>query len=100
MRAQFSDKFADDLMKNDRGFVDVPVGDYKESHLFKYPHLILLEAPKIKYQQKEGMNLCVPNALASVLHVLGFTREAEIIHKYGMTEMLHSPLMNALDMTF
>jgi hypothetical protein len=58
------------------------------------------KAPKIKYQQKEGINLCVPNVLASFLHVLGFTREAEIIHKYGMTEMLHSPLMNALDMTF
>ena len=32
--------------------------------------------PENHYRQPEGMNLCLPNALASVLHVLGFQMSA------------------------
>jgi hypothetical protein len=100
VREQFSDQFVNELKKNYKGFWDVPVGDYKESHLFRYPHLIVRGAPKIKYQQKDEMNLCVPNALASVLHELGFTEEAITIHEYGLKQLLNSPAMDAINMIF
>ena len=100
VREQFSDQFVKELKKNYKGFWDVPVGDYKESHLWRYPHLIVHGAPKIKYQQKDEMNLCVPNALASVLHELGFTEEAITIHEYGLKQLLYSPAMDAINMIF
>mgnify|MGYP006167488963 CR=1 FL=1 len=100
VREQFTDHFVKELKKNYKGFQDVPVGDYKESHLWRYPHLIVHGAPKIKYQQKDEMNLCVPNALASVLHELGFTEEAITIHEYGLKQLLYSPAMDAINMIF
>ena len=100
VREQFTDHFVKELKKNYKGFQDVPVGDYKESHLLRYPHLIVHGAPKIKYQQKDEMNLCVPNALASVLHELGFTEEAITIHEYGLKQLLYSPAMDAINMIF
>jgi hypothetical protein len=57
-------------------------------------------APKIKYQQKDEMNLCVPNTLASMLHELGFTEEAITIHEFCLKEMLYSPVMDAINMIF
>jgi hypothetical protein len=50
--------------------------------------------------QKDEMNLCVPNALASVLHELGFTEEAITINEYGLKELLYSPVMDAINMIF
>ena len=43
------------------------------------------------------MHLCVPNALASVLYVLGFDEEAAEIHGYGVANMQNHPVVDALD---
>ena len=96
VRETFSDNFADELKRNQKGYVEVPVGDYKESHLYRFPHLMLQHAPGIVYQQKGGMNLCIPNALASVLAVLGFETEARIIHEYGVKILLSGDGINVL----
>jgi hypothetical protein len=42
------------------------------------------------------MHLCEPNALASVLYVLGFDGEAEEIHGYGVANMQNHPVVDAL----
>ena len=56
------------------GFCTVPVGDYKESTLFQsYPELCCAIAPKITYQQSEGMDMCAFKSLASVVHALGWS---------------------------
>ena len=96
VRESFGDEFADALMRSVRGFADVPVGDYRESHLARNGHLVVAGAPKVKYHQSEGMHLCVPNALASVLYVLGFDGEAEEIHGYGVANMQNHPVVDAL----
>jgi len=65
------------------GFVDVPVGDSKPSHLQEWPNLLADGLPVNYYRQPEGMNLCLPNALASVLYVLSFQMLAAEISSYG-----------------
>ena len=80
---QFGDPYAEDLRESRRGFVDVPVGDSKPSHLQEWPNLLVDGLPEIHYRQPEGMNLCLPNALASVLHVLGFQTSAAEISVHG-----------------
>ena len=77
IKENFGQGFIDDLMRAKCGFHEIPAGDFKESHLSRYPDLLVKGAPKIFYKQENGMNLCVPNALASVLHVLGFKPEAK-----------------------
>jgi len=81
--AQFGNTYAEDVRASRRAFIDVPVGDNKPSHLNEWPTLIVDGLPENKFRQPEGMNLCLPNALASVLHVLGFDKSAEEINKYG-----------------
>ena len=84
---QFGHTYAEDLRDSRRGFVDVPVGDSKPSHLQEWPNLLVDGLPENHYRQPEGMNLCLPNALASVLHVLGFQTSAAEISFYGATHI-------------
>ena len=66
------------------GFCHVPVGDYKPSTVkITHPFLCVASAPKVKYQQEEGTDLCAFKSLASVLHVLGWEREAEQLDLRG-----------------
>ena len=52
---------------------------------------------ELKYHQSKGMHLCVPNALSSVLYVLGFDEEAAEIHGYGVVaNMQNHPVVDAL----
>ena len=80
---QFGNRYAEDLRESRRGFVDVPVGDSKPSHLQEWPNLLVDGLPENHYRQPKGMPLCLPNALASVLHVLGFQTSAAEISFYG-----------------
>ena len=96
MRKNFGDAFTNELKCSVRGYVDVPVGDCKPSHLHLYPHLEVPGAPPIRYKQKDGKDLCVSKSLASALHPLGFEKEAEEIDFYG-EEILKGAVVDALD---
>ena len=97
VRDTFGDEFANALMASTKAFMEVPVGDYKKSHLVNHSNLIVPGAPKIKFQQEEGMDVCVPNALASVLFVLGFHEQATQIYEFGLANMINGPVAGALD---
>jgi hypothetical protein len=78
--------------------MEVPVGDCKETHLVNHANFIVPGAPKIKFQQEEGMDVCVPNALASVLFDLGFHEQATQIYEFGLANMINGPpVAGALD---
>ena len=83
VRKTFGDKFTDELKQVKRGFVDIPIGDYKPSRLHLHPHLKLIGAPAIRYMQSEGNDLCVSKSLASALFALGWHDEAQRINKFG-----------------
>ena len=74
VRKNFGDAFAHELKSSVRGFVDVPVGDFKPSHLHLHPHLEVPGAPLVRYAQKDGKDLCVSKSLASALYPLGFEK--------------------------
>jgi hypothetical protein len=97
VRDAFGDEFANALMASTKAFMEVPVGDYKKSHLVNHSILIVPGAPKIKFQQEEGMDVCVPNALASVLFDLGFYEQATQIYEFGLANMINGPVAGALD---
>ena len=59
--------------------MSVPVGANKESSLTEWPSLIKADAPKVCYKQSSGDDLCVPKAFASMVHNVGFVKEAELI---------------------
>ena len=80
LRSSFGDEFVDMVKSMRQGFVDIPVGDYKKSTLHLYPNLCLRFAPRVQYKQTEGMDLCVPKSLASVLHSIGLKQEAKQIN--------------------
>jgi hypothetical protein len=50
---KFGKVFVDELKAIDRGFVDVPVGQSKESCLHNYLLLSVLGAPSIRFTQSE-----------------------------------------------
>ena len=89
-------KFLDEVKRMRCGFVDIPVGTCKVSHLHEHPHLVRHDAPSVKFTQSDGEDLCVSNSLASVLHTIGFAREAMLLHKFGKDE-LAGGTVNALD---
>ena len=60
-------------------FIPIPVGANKESHLSNWPSLIRRDAPKVEYNQKGTVDLCVPKAFSSVLHHVGFVVEARLL---------------------
>ena len=45
------------------------------------------DAPSLQFTQSDGEDLCVSKALASVLHILGFTEQAQLINQYGKTQL-------------
>ena len=79
-----------------RGFVDVPVGDFKPSHLHQHSHLKVPGAPPVQYTQKDGKDLCVSISLASALFPLGFEKEAEEIDLF-LEETLKGAVVDVLD---
>ena len=64
-------------------FVDIPVSDFKVSHLQEHPNLHVHGSPTVHFVQSDGEDLCVSKLLVSVLYVLGITEEAIMLDKYG-----------------
>ncbi len=59
--------------------MSVPVGANKVSSLSNWPSLIKVDAPKLHYRQRKENDLFVLKAFASIMHHLGFAKEAEQI---------------------
>ena len=49
LRENFSDQYVDELKKHchQQKYVDIPVGDFKRSHLYRYPQLRCIGAPRL-----------------------------------------------------
>ena len=91
----FGKQYVDEVRNAHKGFVDVPVGEFKISHLHLHPHLQEPGAPRIQFVQSDGKDLCVSKALASVLYVLNFQEEASKIDEFG-EEVLGGNVAHAL----
>ena len=65
VRENFREAYINELKRVKRGFVDIPVGDYKVSHLSKHPNLHVHGAPRVCFSQTDGQDLCVSKSLAS-----------------------------------
>ena len=87
VKANFQDAYLDELMRVKRGFVDIPVGDFKVSCLSEHPSLHVHGAPKVNFPQSDGQDLCVSKSLASALYALGFHEEASKIDAFGMSDL-------------
>jgi hypothetical protein len=61
------------------GWVGVPVGDYKPSHLHEHPNLKVIGAPKVSFNQSDGKDLCASKSLALALYSIGFTKDARTV---------------------
>ena len=96
VRASFGDAFTNEMMKMNRGFIDIPVGDYKASRLHDYPSLHSVTSPSIQYMQSEGKDLCVSKSLASTFYALRWEKESARIDAFG-EEILNGLVMNALE---
>lgn len=83
LRNKFGNIFVEEAKKLRRGFIDIPVGESKPSHLFRFPNLRVVDAPRVYFTQDDDQDLCVPKALASALFAIGFTNEAKAINNYG-----------------
>ena len=70
-----------------KGFVDIPVGDVKVSHLSEHPSLHVHGPPRVGFPQTDGQDLCDSESLASALYSLGFQEEAFRIEAYGNTDL-------------
>ena len=51
VRKNFGDAFNNELKCSVRGYVDVPVGDFKPSYLHLHPHVEVPGASPIQYNQ-------------------------------------------------
>ena len=88
VRKQFGDNFVDQIKQNrEHKFVDIPAGECKESHLRDYPHLRVENAPRMRYRQDSGQDLCVTKSFASVLFYLGLERSAKQVDEFGIREL-------------
>ena len=86
--SQFKQSFLDELKGLKCGFVDIPVGDFKASHLQQHPHLQTSNAPKVHFVQSDGDDLCASKSLASALYALdNFKEEATRLNEYGETDL-------------
>ena len=83
VRKTFGDNFTDELKQLKRGFVDIPIGDYKPSRLHQNLHLKVIGAPAIRYMQSDGNDRCVSKSLASALFALGWHDKAQLIDTFG-----------------
>ena len=81
--SQFKQRFLDEVKHLRGGFVNIPVGDFKVSHLDEHPNLRVPDAPRVLFVQSEGEDLCVSKSLASALDAIGFVSEAASINQYG-----------------
>jgi hypothetical protein len=91
----FGKNFIDEVRSTQKGFVDVPVGEFKISRLHLYPHLYQPGAPRVQFIQSDGKDLCVSKALASVFYALNFREEALKIDNYG-EEIIRGNVVDAL----
>jgi hypothetical protein len=73
-------KYLDEVKAVASKFVDIPVGDFKISHLHLYPHLRKNGAPSLKFVQDNNEVLCVSDSLASAIYNIGFCND---IYKFG-----------------
>jgi hypothetical protein len=92
----FGDAYVKELKMSPGGWVDVPVGDYKPSHLHEHPNLKVIGAPKVNFNQSDGKDLCVSKSFASALYAIGFAKEAVEIDLFG-EEIMKGAVVNALD---
>ena len=83
VRASFGNAFANELKRIRRGFVDIPVGDFKSSRLHEHPELQVDNSPRLKFVQSEGKDLCVSKSLASAFFALGWQEMSEKIDAFG-----------------
>ncbi len=67
---QFKKGFLDEIKRLRCGFVDIQVGDFKESHLHEHPKLLVPEAPQVHFVQSECEDLCVSKSLTSALYAI------------------------------
>jgi len=75
--------FVDEVKLCRNKMCNVPVGDSRESTLHLHPKLVVEGAPIIHYRQSANELLCVHKSLASVLHNLGWIREAAYLATEG-----------------
>ena len=92
----FGEAFANELKTSKRGWVDVPVGDFKPSHLHEHPNFKVIGAPNVHFNQSDGKDLCVSKSLASALYATGFTKEAIEMDGFG-EEIIKGSVVNALE---
>ena len=85
VRENFREAYINKLKQVKRRFVDIPVGDYKISHLSEHPNLHVHGAPRVRFSQTDGQDLCVSKSLASALDALGFQEEASHIDGFGIS---------------
>jgi hypothetical protein len=87
VKENFREAYIDELKRVKRGFVDIPVGDFKVSHLSEHPNLHVHGAPRVHYSQTDGQDMCVSKSLASAFHALGFSEEAARIDAFGISDL-------------
>ena len=79
---EFSDEFVNLVRTAGASkYIPTPTGANKESHLHKWPQLIIPNAPKVKYMQEEKSDMCISKALSSVLQYAGFNEIANSINR-------------------
>lgn len=96
VRMSFGDAFANELKKCNRGFVDIPVGDFKASHLDQHPNLKVIGGPIVNYVHSKGKDLCITKSLASAFFALGWHEESAKIDNFGEV-ILGGLVVQALD---
>jgi hypothetical protein len=85
---QFKESFLDELKGLRCGFVDIPVGDFKASHLQQHPNWHVQNAPKVHFVQIDGDDLCVSKLLAIALYSLdNFKEEDTRLNEYGERDL-------------
>jgi hypothetical protein len=87
VKANIPHAYISELMQMKKGFVDIPVGDFKVSYLSDHPILHAHGAPRVRFTQTYGQDLCVSKLFASALYSLGFQAEAFHIEAYGITNL-------------
>ena len=78
VRENIREAYINELKRVKRGFVDIPVGDYKVSHLSEHPNLHVHGAPRVRFPQTDRQDLCVSKSLASALDALRFRTNTHI----------------------
>ncbi len=95
----FGDVFVKELKMSPGGWVDVPVGDYKPSHLHEHPNLKVIGAPRVNFNQSNGKDLCVSKSLALTLYSIGFTKEAVEVDLQDTDANVARPVLRVCGLT-